>query len=333
MMMMIMLVMIMLPVTLSAWLHRSQLRQALPGPQARSLDIPAWKYGKITRWIVLLIMDIMATGSCMLCVSRVLRVEFSCVEWVPVPAACVAWFYPVTQWIIYCPQTCQKQILELGSDWSPTDLFNRVQGGAANAVVGGKPDQHHLQKVEFIQHSVGKIYVFKDKWKLSVCFFKRFAKRTFIGGPQWFQQSGQPILCCPRLLCQCCHRTRSRSRTEGNIAVLENLVPRSWWGWWKQTSGLVPFFSTLAGAGRSLWNFAPGWGNNLRSHSSSITFRLLLAMVRPEFLLVRLGSVWGRSRKHNLESSLDGLWNFLNLVEHLDFARMALTPLRIEGSG
>ena len=53
-----MMMMIMLPVTLSAWLHRSQLRQALPGPQARSLDIPGWKCGKITGWIVLLNMDI-----------------------------------------------------------------------------------------------------------------------------------------------------------------------------------------------------------------------------------------------------------------------------------
>ena len=201
MMMMIMFVMIMLPVTLSAWLHRSQPWQALPGPQARSLDIPAWKYGKITRWIVLLIMDIMASGSCMLCVSRVLRVEFSCVEWVPVPAACVAWFYPVTQWIIYCPQTCQKQILELGSDWSPTDLFNRMQGGAANAVVGGKPDQHHLQKVEFIQHSVGKIYVFKREVE-TICFFlqkicqKNIHWRTSVVPAIW---SANPVLPAPSL--------------------------------------------------------------------------------------------------------------------------------------
>ena len=168
----------------------------------------------------------------------------------------------------------------------------------------------------------------KDKWKLSVFFFKRFAKRTFIGGPQWFQQSGQPILCCPRLLCQCCRRTQSRSRPEGNIGVLENLVNL-------ETNLRVGSLSQHTGRCRQVgvelcsW----GWGNNLRSHSSSITFRLLLAMVRPECLLVRLGSIWERSRKHNLESSLDGLWNFLNLVEHLDFARMALTPLRIKGSG
>ena len=45
-----------------------------------------------------------------------------------------------------------------------------MQGGAANAVVGGKPDQHHLQKVEFIQHSVGKIYVFKREVE-TICFF------------------------------------------------------------------------------------------------------------------------------------------------------------------
>ena len=141
----------------------------------------------------------------MRCVLCVLRVEFSCVEWVewvPVPAACVAWFYPVTQWIIYCPQTCQKQILELGSDWSPTDLFNRVQGGVANAVVGGKPDQHHLQKVEFIQHSVGKIYMYlKEKWKLSVFFLQKICQknihwRTSVVPAIW---SANPVLPAPSL--------------------------------------------------------------------------------------------------------------------------------------
>ena len=53
-----------------------------------------------------------------------------------------------------------------------------MQGGVANAVVGGKPDQHHLQKVEFIQHSVGKIYMYlKEKWKLSVFFLQKICQK------------------------------------------------------------------------------------------------------------------------------------------------------------
>ena len=107
----------------------------------------------------------------------------------------------------------------------------------------------------------------KEKWKLSVFFFKRFAKRTFIGGPQWFQQSGQPILCCPRLLCQCCRRTQSRSRTEGNITVLVIWSHEVDEGDGNKPQGWFPFSAH--------WQVQAGWCGTLllgMSEQSEITF-------------------------------------------------------------